>query len=683
MINYISKNPLRTFTQQDIVAIRSIFSSKIFFIGLLLRIVVSLINRSDVQSELFLPFLSSSSIFSIDPWTTFAAGNQVLLNSFPYGFITYLYYKFFIQISYIGGLYSYLDAESIGRLSLNFGTLILDIFSLISIILFIQSDRLTARKILFLYWLSPINIYALYFHGQIDILPLFILLLSLLALQSWRFRFSGILLAIAISCKFSAAIFAPFYFMFVAKHKYYRKNLFSTFLVFAISLAIFFAFHALFSSGFQQMVLGTPLTSRITEFSISFDVNTFKTSFYLIPFLYLILIYYFMSIERVNWQNFICFTTLSVYTLAVFVLPSPGWFAWIVPFAVVYIVTEQGFSSKLYWLSSFQFLIYFLFEEITPLINIPNANNFAFTIMQSLMILQMYSIYKNGILASTFKNIFPVPFLMGIASNNEKYSKELAANCGDLITGQRKFNLNMNLYTKFSNIDLKEPNKHLPYINEKANFYGYDFSKYLNDIYRLKSKLIPSQGKRNQKFKSLTSYSLTGLDFVTTCMDISFASNQLIQNITDLNVAIIDASSDNGENIYQKYWHSSDIVFLILPSSEFCTDLKASQAKRVKLKARIQRYYYQDALEKHLIAICGLNVDVFYPDSHDIVEITFDGDCSVEDLIMVLNSILPLAETLIADINYLKNGYEGLMQLLVITAMASRYTQQKGVAFLN
>ena len=70
------------------------------------------------------------------------------------------------------------------------------------------------------------------------------------------------------------------------------------------------------------------------------------------------------------------------------------------------------------------------------------------------------------------------------------------------------------------------------------------------------------------------------------------------------------------------------------------------------MKARIQRYYYQDALEKHLIAICGLNVDVFYPDSHDIVEITFDGDCSVEDLIMVLNSILPLAEILIADINY-------------------------------
>lgn len=683
MINYISKNPLKTFTQQDLIAIRSIFLSKIFFIGLSLRIVVSLINHSDIQDELFLPFLSSSPILSVDPWSTFAADNQTSLNAFPYGFITYLYYKFFVQITYIGGLNSYFDPNIIGRLSLNLGTLVLDILSLVSIILFVQCDRLTARKILFLYWLSPINIYALYFHGQIDILPLFILLLSLLALQSWRFRFSGILLAVAISCKFSAAIFAPFYFMFVAKHKYYRKNLFSTLSVFAISLAIFFGCHSLLSSGFQLMVLGTPLTSRITEFSIVFDVNTIKTSFYLIPFLYLILIYYFMSIERVNWQNFICFTTLSVYILAVFVLPSPGWFAWIVPFAVMYIVTERGFSSKLYWLSSFQFLVYFLFEEINSSSNVSNFNNLAFTIMQSLMILQMYSIYKNGILASTFKNIFPVPFLMGISSNNEKYSRTLARNCGDLISGQRKFNLNMSDYTKFSNMNEKPPNIHLPYINDKANFYRYDFSKYLNDIYRLKSKLIPSQGRRKQKFKSLTSYSLTGLDFVTTCMDISFASNQLIENITDLNIAIIDSSGDNVENIQQEYCNTSDIVFLIIPSSEFCTGLIAPQSDRVKLKARIQRYYYQDALEKHLIAICGLNVDVFYPDSHDIVEITFDGDCSVEDLIMVLNSILPLAETLIADINYLKNGYEGLMQLLVITAMASRYTQQKGVEFLN
>ena len=287
-----------------------------------------------------------------------------------------------------------------------------------------------------------------------------------------------------------------------------------------------------------------------------------------------------MSIERVNWQNFICFTTLSVYTLAVFVLPSPGWFAWIVPFAVVYIVSEQGFSSKLYWLSSFQFLVFFLLKEINSSDSISGINNLAFTVMQSLMILQMYSIYKNGILNYAFKNIFPVPFLMGISSNNENYSKELANNCGDLITGQRKFNLNMANYTKFSNINQRQLNIQLPYINDNANFYRYDFNKFLNDIYRLKSKLIPSQGKSKHKFKSLTSYSLTGLDFVTTCMDISFASNQLIQNITDLNVAIIDASSEDSDKIRQEYCHTSDIVFLILPSSDFCTDLMSPEPEK-------------------------------------------------------------------------------------------------------
>ena len=113
-----------------------------------------------------------------------------------HGFITYLYYKIFTQIPYIGGLNFYIDQSIAEKLSLNLGTLVLDTLSLISIVLFVQCDRLIARRILFLYWLSPINIYALYFHGQIDILPIFILLLSLLALQSWRFRYSGILLAV-------------------------------------------------------------------------------------------------------------------------------------------------------------------------------------------------------------------------------------------------------------------------------------------------------------------------------------------------------------------------------------------------------------------------------------------------------------------------------------------------------
>ena len=107
----------------------------------------------------------------------------------------------------------------------------------------------------------------------------------------------------------------------------------------------------------------------------------------------------------------------------------------------------------------------------------------------------MYSIYKNGILNYAFKNIFPVPFLMGISSNNENYSKELANNCGDLITGQRKFNLNMANYTKFSNINQRQLNIQLPYINDNANFYRYDFYRFLNDIYRLKSKLIPRKVK--------------------------------------------------------------------------------------------------------------------------------------------------------------------------------------------
>ena len=52
----------------------------------------------------------------------------------------------------------------------------------------------------------------------------------------------------------------------------------------------------------------------------------------------------------------------------------------------------------------------------------------------------------------------------------------------------------------------------------------------------------------------------------------------------------------------------------------------------------------------------------------------FDGECSKEDLILVLRSILPLAGNLISDVTALESGYQGLMQLLMITFMASKYS---------
>ena len=52
----------------------------------------------------------------------------------------------------------------------------------------------------------------------------------------------------------------------------------------------------------------------------------------------------------------------------------------------------------------------------------------------------------------------------------------------------------------------------------------------------------------------------------------------------------------------------------------------------------------------------------------------FEGDCSKDDLILVLKNSVSYAEDLISDIDALRSGCDGLMQLLVIMSLASRYS---------
>ena len=100
------------------------------------------------------------------------------------------------------------------------------------------------------------------------------------------------------------------------------------------------------------MVLGTPISLKLFDLNIIQQFSLIDAKFYIIPFAYLLCVYYFCQLERVNWSLFLCFSSLWLYALAVFVFPSPGWFVWVVPFAVIYIISVEGLSSKLFWLSS-------------------------------------------------------------------------------------------------------------------------------------------------------------------------------------------------------------------------------------------------------------------------------------------------------------------------------------------
>ena len=74
-------------------------------------------------------------------------------------------------------------------------------------------------KLLVLYWLSPVLFYISYFYGQLDIVPISILFISLYFLFKNQLNKSAIFLGFALSTKTMIAIIIPFLLVFLISQK--------------------------------------------------------------------------------------------------------------------------------------------------------------------------------------------------------------------------------------------------------------------------------------------------------------------------------------------------------------------------------------------------------------------------------------------------------------------------------
>ena len=676
----LSKNPISPFAYQEILLIKRVFLSKVFLLGVLLRVLIVIFQPSFIQKDYFLPFITSKLHPVIDPWSNFLLDTNYDLAAFPYGIITYSYYKALTLFSYIFALPPFnLDESVLSYYSFNLGTIFLDILTLLSIHLLIPIGTTSSKKITFLYWLSPITIYALYIHGQIDILPLFILLASLVSLRFWRFTLSGVLMAAAISCKFSAAFCLPFYYIFLRKSSFYSRHLPKIQLGFLVTILLLFVSYSLFSGGFQEMVLSTPVSQRLFDLSIVQKLGIAQINFFVLPFSYIFIVYYFYQLERINWGLFLCFSSLSLYALAVFVFPSPGWFVWVVPFAAIYILASEGFSSKLYWLSSISCTLYFVVFDIITFTASREINNLMlsllYTIMQSLMILQLFNIYKNGIKSDNLYKQLPTPFVLTMSGNDYHFNQQFSDSFAHLLTATNPLHLDIYQYSKFKTSTFSAEEKITPKLFDINNRFNYYFSRFLSDLYRAKASLLPSSISSNSPISYVYSNSMKSVKFISSQIPLSFSSNDLILSISDLNIVISFESDSPPNPLHIDRVSNADIIFTLGgPVQSDSININCTTLPYVKLKARIKNFYFQDLIQKNLLSTCGLNVVINYSDVMDYVEMSFEGDCSKSDLILVLRNCLPFIENLISDIDAFESGRKGLMQLLIIMTLASRHS---------
>lgn len=415
--------------------ISEIFDSRLFWFGLALKVILSAFFASKFLTDLFLPFISfyTNSGFS-DPYQQFFLEGKG--GSFPYPslmlwIVCLPYYFFLFIINNFSSLSPFLSI-----FALRIPILIADF---VILVIFTRWLKYSLKRLLIFYWLSPVLIYINYIHGQLDCIPIAILITSLYFLFKERLILSSFILAASVACKTNIILAVPFFFIYLVVKKVDYKNIAACVLLF-ISTIFVINIPYIFSEGFHHMVLFNNEQSKIFDVSYSFSSDRL---FYFIPAVYFVLLIRSFMIKGYNRDVFIMFLGFSFGVLNLFIPPMQGWYYWVIPFFSYFYIKQKNAPILLFYALQSSYFLYFftiqgsdyleVFQLISPEIayqnnfytflqsngwNADKMVNLSFTILQTSLLLNCFWIYRSGISSFLKHKLVSKPYLIGISGDS-------------------------------------------------------------------------------------------------------------------------------------------------------------------------------------------------------------------------------------------------------------------------
>jgi len=311
------------------------------------RLAALTIFTSSLQADLFVPFLSNSNLDLLDPWSSWI-DMQGRLDAFPYGVAMFL---FFLPAIILSKILEYLPVKLDFNLLISFTLIVMEYFTLRLLRVFDnESPRVWSWTVIF----SPLPLYITFIHGQIDIIPSFIMLLvSVLILKNSWFM-AGIGFGIVIATKFSFALALPFLILFIVTKKSRWQNgfAFSKGMIPGIALLML---PLTFSNGYRLMVLQTPEVLRTLDAQIDIGIS----SIFLVPIAFLIVFLGYWNLNQVSNLVLVSYIGAAFLVVAVTQTSSVGWFLWGYP--IVLVALRQASTRTLVLFGLWQASITFYF----------------------------------------------------------------------------------------------------------------------------------------------------------------------------------------------------------------------------------------------------------------------------------------------------------------------------------
>jgi uridine kinase len=669
---------------------RPVIRHPLFLVGLALRVTLIATVAPHAITDWYAPFMAHSvGHWTTDPWASFVADGGTS-RAFPYGYVMWLAFLPLTALaSLIGAPVHYGYALTL---------LVVDIGLLFVLRRLIAVSE---RVLLALYWCSPIGLFATYWLGLNDIVPITLLCIALLVFRSLRMTQGGLLCGLAVSAKISMILPVPFMLLYLLRNGSYRRLAPRFAHGLAASLAVLGAFY-LHSPAAVRMLAGNPEVDKIYDLSLPLGSGVHV---YLLPLAILLLFYVAWQMRRMSFELLVSFIGIVFFLVLLLTPAAPGWFLWVLPFLVFYQVQNGRKAIVLAAaFSLFYVLVNLLVTPMPAVLGSDVVERFAVllrggipprgialleTALFGFGVVVSTRIWKGSIANNDYFRMSRKPLVIGIAGDSGA-GKDTLVDALESLFGSYAV-------VKLSGDDYHFWDRHKPmwqvmtHLHPRAN----DLSQFAHDLMALVDKrsvlkrhydhAVGRKGKPHRLHSNdviiASGLHALYLPILRECYDLGIyldIDEDLRRHFKierdvharghplDSVIAALDRRAPDAARFIHPQAQHADLIFSLRPIHPRLLEEAGKHVMRLKLAVKFRQGLLDEELGRVLVGVCGLHVENTLSGDKAQVELVIEGECSAEDIAMAARHLIPRLSELLDLEACWRDGVAGLMQLITI-----------------